>query len=40
MKAIKDIGYDGPITAEMMPPSKGLLERTSKAMDKIMEEVQ
>ncbi|MDP8217197.1 MAG: sugar phosphate isomerase/epimerase family protein [Candidatus Theseobacter exili] len=36
MKALKDVGYDGTITAEMMPPSEGLLERTSKAMDKIM----
>jgi len=38
MKALKDIGYDRSITAEMMPPSKGLLERTSKAMDKIIGE--
>ena len=35
-KALKNIGYDGQITAEMMPPSEGLVERTSKAMDKIM----
>jgi len=36
MKALKGIGYDGPVTAEMMPPSKGLLERTLKAMNKII----
>jgi len=36
MKALKDINYNGTITAEMMPPSEGLLERTSKAMNKII----
>jgi len=35
MKAFKDVGYDGPAVAEMMPPDKTLLLRTSKAMDKI-----
>lgn len=36
MKALKDIKYDSFLTAEMVPPSEGLIERTSKAMDKIM----
>ena len=36
MEALKDINYNGTITAEMMPSSEGLLERTSKAMNKIM----
>ena len=36
MEALKDINYNGTLTAEMMPPSEGLLERTSKAMDKII----
>ncbi len=37
MKALKKIGYDGFITAEMMPWRPDLLEVTSKAMDKILE---
>jgi len=35
MKAFRAVGYDGPCTAEMMPPDPTLLKRTSKAMDKI-----
>lgn len=36
MKALKAIGYSGPLTAEMVPPTPGVLKRTSKAMDKIL----
>ena len=36
MKALKEIGYDGYITAEMMPWRPDLLDVTSKAMDKIL----
>jgi hexulose-6-phosphate isomerase len=36
MKALREIGYDKTLIAEMMPPAPGLLERTSKAMDKIL----
>lgn len=36
MESIKSINYDGTITAEMLPPSKGLIERTSVSMDKIL----
>ncbi len=36
MKALREIGYDKTIIAEMMPPAPGLLERTSVAMDKIL----
>jgi len=36
MKAFKDVKYDGYLVAEMMPPDKTLLQRTSKAMDKIL----
>jgi len=36
MKALKDVGYSGPLTAEMVPPTKGVLARTSKALDKII----
>ena len=36
MKALKEIGYDGFITAEMMPWRPDLLDVTSKAMDKIL----
>jgi len=35
MKAFREVGYDGPSTAEMMPYDPTLLERTSLAMDKI-----
>ncbi len=38
--ALRGIGYDGPVTAEMMPPYKHypmrLLEATSNAMDSIL----
>ena len=36
MAALRSIGYDKTITAEMMPPDPTLLDRTSKAMDKIL----
>lgn len=36
MKALKDIRYRGPVTAEMLPPEPGVLRRTSKAMDVIL----
>ncbi|MDF3128266.1 sugar phosphate isomerase/epimerase [Kiritimatiellaeota bacterium B1221] len=36
MAALKRNGYDRTIVAEMMPPNKGLLERTGKAMDRIL----
>lgn len=36
MAALHRIGYDKTITAEMMPPDPTLLDRTSKAMDKIL----
>jgi hexulose-6-phosphate isomerase len=36
MKALGEIGYDGYITAEVMPWRPDLLEVTSKAMDKIL----
>ena len=36
MKALKAIKYSGPLTAEMVPPTPGVLKRTSKAMDKIL----
>ena len=35
MKAFREVGYDGYCTAEMVPPTPGVLERTSAAMDKI-----
>jgi L-ribulose-5-phosphate 3-epimerase len=34
--ALRGIGYDLTITAEMIPHSPGLLERTSAAMDRIL----
>ncbi len=36
MGALRGIKYDKTIVAEMLPPSPGLLERTSKAMDQIL----
>ncbi|MCC6681474.1 MAG: sugar phosphate isomerase/epimerase [Phycisphaeraceae bacterium] len=36
MQALRKVGYDGTLVAEMLPHSDGLLERTSAAMDKIM----
>jgi len=35
MQALRKIGYDQTVVAEMLPWSEGLLERTSQAMDKI-----
>ncbi|MHC4712370.1 MAG: sugar phosphate isomerase/epimerase family protein [Planctomycetota bacterium] len=35
MKALKAIKYNSFITAEMIPPKKGLVRNTSKAMDRI-----
>ncbi|MBI1852737.1 MAG: sugar phosphate isomerase/epimerase [Planctomycetes bacterium] len=37
MGALRAIGYDTTIVAEMMPPDPTLLERTSRAMDRILE---
>ena len=37
MAALKAIGYDKTIVAEMMPPDPTLLKRTKEAMDKIVE---
>ncbi|MDY0177490.1 MAG: sugar phosphate isomerase/epimerase family protein [Lentisphaeria bacterium] len=36
MQALRNIGYNKTLTAEMMPPAEGLLERTSAAMDAIL----
>jgi L-ribulose-5-phosphate 3-epimerase len=36
MKALKKAGYKSYVTAEMIPWHEGLLEKTSKAMDKIL----
>lgn len=36
MQALRDVGYDGPVTAEMMPWRPNLLTKTSKAMDWIL----
>lgn len=36
MSALRGIGYDRTLVAEMMPPDETLLERTSKAMDRIL----
>jgi hexulose-6-phosphate isomerase len=36
MQAFREIGYDGFVTAEMMPYRKDLLDVTSRAMDKIL----
>jgi len=36
MAALRRIGYDRTLVAEMLPWSEGLLERTSAAMDKIL----
>ena len=35
MKAFREVGYDGPCTAEMMPWGPTLVKRTSEAMDNI-----
>ncbi len=36
MKALREIGYDGPITAEMIPWHPRLLTQTSRALDWIL----
>jgi len=36
MAAFRSIGYDKTLTAEMMPPAPGLLEKTSAAIDRIL----
>lgn len=36
MAALRGIGYAGTLVAEMMPPDPTLLERTSRAMDRIL----
>jgi len=36
MAALRKIGYDKTIVAEMMPPDPTLLKRTKAAMDKIV----
>jgi len=36
LKAFKKVGYTGYCTAEMLPPSPGLVERVSKDMDRIL----
>ena len=35
MKALREVGYKGSCTAEMVPPTPGVVKRTSKAMDRI-----
>ncbi len=34
--ALRAVGYDGTVVAEMMPPDPTLLDRTSHAMDRIL----
>jgi hexulose-6-phosphate isomerase len=36
MAALRGIGYDKTLVAEILPPAPGLLERTSRAMDQIL----
>jgi hexulose-6-phosphate isomerase len=36
MEALRWLGYDKTLVAEMIPPAPGLLERTSQAMDTIL----
>lgn len=36
ISALEAVKYDGPVTAEMLPPGEGLLERTSADMDRIL----
>jgi hexulose-6-phosphate isomerase len=36
IQALRAIGYDRTIVAEMIPPAEGLLQRTSKALDTIL----
>ena len=35
MAALRSIGYDKTMTAEMLPPDETILDRTSKALDRI-----
>lgn len=35
-RALRDVGYQGSLTAEILPFAEGRVERTSKAMDRIM----
>jgi hexulose-6-phosphate isomerase len=37
MAALRAAGYDTTLVAEMLPYSEGLLERTSAAMDRLLE---
>jgi hypothetical protein len=36
MAALREVGYDGTIVAELIPPTPGVLQRTSGAIDKIL----
>lgn len=36
MQALRETGYDRTVVAEMLPPSDGLLEHTSAAMDRML----
>ncbi|MDD4098086.1 MAG: sugar phosphate isomerase/epimerase, partial [Lentisphaeria bacterium] len=36
MQALRQVGYDRTMTAEMMPPDATLLARTSSALDRIL----
>ena len=36
LAALKKVGYEGYVTAEMLPPSAGLVERVSRDMDRIL----
>lgn len=36
MAALREVRYSGPLTAEMLPPDKTIVQRTSKAIDKIL----
>ena len=36
MAALRSIGYDGTMTAEMLPPQADTLAKASKALDKIL----
>jgi len=37
IKALKEVGYDSYLTAEIMPYTPDLLEKASRAMDRILE---
>ena len=36
MAALREVKYDGPLTAELMPPSPGLLQKINVALDQIL----